>query len=54
MVDFNLCESCPKFEARKEVALEQSDSIFDMAVDMQNFVLDCQKTCKKIGAKKDE
>jgi hypothetical protein len=54
MVDFNLCEGCPKFEARKNVAFAQSDSMFDMAVDMQDFVLDCQKTCDKIGVNKDE
>jgi hypothetical protein len=53
-VSLNFCNGCPKFEARKKVALAQSDSVFDMAVDMQDFVLDCQKTCDKIGANKDE
>lgn len=53
-VSFNFCEQCPKFKARKNVALAQSDSVFDMSVDLQEFVLDCQKTCDKIGVNKDE
>lgn len=53
-VSLNFCNGCPKFEARKKVALAQSDSVFDMAVDMQDFVLDCQKTCNRIGVNKDE
>ena len=53
-ISLNFCNGCPKFEARKKVALAQSDSAFDVAVDMQDFALDCQKTCDRIGVNKDE
>ena len=54
MIILNLCEGCPKFEARKNAALTQSDSVFDIAVDIQDFILDCQKTCDRIGVNKNE
>ena len=53
-ISLNFCEQCPKFEARKKITLAQSDSVFDAAVDIQDFVLDCQKTCSRIGVNKDE
>lgn len=51
MVDFNLCEGCPKFEKQKEIILDQCDSVFDAALEMQDFIADCQKTCEGIGIK---
>ena len=54
MIILNLCEGCPKFEARKNAALAQSDSVFDAAVDMQDFIPECQKHCDRIGVIKDE
>ena len=54
MVDFNLCEGCPKFEKQKEIILDQCDSVFDAALEMQDFVLDCKKTCDRIEVNKDE
>lgn len=54
MINFDLCKGCPKFEKQKEIILNQYDSVFDAAVEMQDFVLECQKTCDRIGVNKDE
>ena len=54
MVNFNLCEGCPKFEKQKEIILDECDSVFDAALEMQDFVLDCKKDCNKNGVSKDE
>ena len=53
-ISLNFCNGCPKFEARKNIVLEQSDSVFDAVVDMQDFALECQKSCDRIGVNKDE
>lgn len=53
-VVLNFCNGCPKFETRKKVTLAQSESVFDTVVDMQDFIIDCQKTCDRIGVNKDE
>jgi hypothetical protein len=54
MINFNLCEGCPKFEKQQEIILNQCDSVFDAALETQEFIIDCQKTCDRIGANKDE
>ncbi len=54
MINFNLCEGCPKFEKQKEIILNQCDSVFDAAVEMQDFITDCKKTCDRIEVNKDE
>lgn len=54
MIILNLCEGCPKFEKQQETLLDQYDSVFDAVIDMQDFVLECQKVCDRSGINKDE
>lgn len=54
MINFDLCEGCPKFEKQQEIILNKCDSVFDAAIDIRSFVSDCQKTCDRIGVNKDE
>ena len=54
MIDFDLCKGCIMFEKQKEFILNQCDSVFDAAVEMQDFITDCKKTCDKTEVNKDE
>ena len=54
MNDFNLCEGCPKFEKRQEIILNQCDSVFDAVLEIQDFIIDCRKTCDRIEVNKNE
>lgn len=49
MINFDLCEGCPKFEKQQEALLDQCESVFDAVIDMQDFVLECQKACDRSG-----
>lgn len=54
MVNFNMCEGCPKFEKQQDIILDKCDSVFDAAIEMQEFISECQKKCDRIGVVKDE
>lgn len=47
MEEESICLDCPKYKEAKDKILEESDSIFDAFVELNDFVEKCKLGCKK-------